>query len=66
MRLRSALAVPTNAISRYFVQQSQLTIHMTMAVFRVVALCSLVEVHRRFRGAFCLHSQGEDGGRKHL
>jgi hypothetical protein len=26
-----------------------------MAVFWVVAPCSLVEVHRRFRGVFCLH-----------
>jgi hypothetical protein len=26
----------------------------------------LVEVHRRFRGAYCLHYQGEDGGIKHL
>jgi hypothetical protein len=29
-----------------------------VAVFWVVALCSLVEVHRRFRGACCLHHQG--------
>jgi hypothetical protein len=31
---------------------------MRMAVFCVVALCSLVEVYRRFRGACCLHYQG--------
>jgi hypothetical protein len=30
-----------------------------MAVFWVVAPCSLVEVYRRFRGAYCLHHQGE-------
>jgi hypothetical protein len=30
-----------------------------MAVFWVVALCSLVKVYRRFRGACCLHYQGE-------
>jgi hypothetical protein len=30
-----------------------------MAIFWVVALCSLVEVYRRFRGAFCLHHQGD-------
>jgi hypothetical protein len=31
---------------------------MKMAVFWVVAPCSLVEVYRRFRGASCLHHQG--------
>jgi hypothetical protein len=30
-----------------------------MAVFWVVAPCSLVEVYRRFRGACCLHYQGD-------
>jgi hypothetical protein len=29
-----------------------------IAVFWVVAPCSLVEVHRRFRGTCCLHHQG--------
>jgi hypothetical protein len=33
---------------------------MKMAVYRVVAPCSLVEVYRRFRGACCLHHQGDD------
>jgi hypothetical protein len=38
-----------------------------MAVFRDVAPCSLVEVCRRFRGAFCLHHQNnDDGGNKNL
>jgi hypothetical protein len=31
-----------------------------MAVFWVVAPCSLVEVYRRFRGAYCLHHQGDE------
>jgi hypothetical protein len=31
-----------------------------MAVFWVVASCSLVEVYRRFRGACCLHNQGDE------
>jgi hypothetical protein len=31
---------------------------MKITVFRVVALCSLVEVDRRFRGTYCLHHQG--------
>jgi hypothetical protein len=30
-----------------------------ITVFRDVAQCSLVEVHRRFRGAYCLHHQGD-------
>jgi hypothetical protein len=32
---------------------------MKMAVFWVVAPCILIEVYRRFRGACCLHHQGE-------
>jgi hypothetical protein len=32
-----------------------------MAVFWVVAPCSLVEVYQRFRGPCCLHHQGTDG-----
>jgi hypothetical protein len=28
---------------------------MKMAVFWIVALCSLVEVYQRFRGTYCLH-----------
>jgi hypothetical protein len=40
---------------------------MKMAVFWVVAPCSLVEVHRRFRSACCLHHhKGDDGGSKDL
>jgi hypothetical protein len=50
---------------------------MKMAVFWVVARCNLVEVCRRFRGAYCLHHQGsewaarltyrcDDGGSKYL
>jgi hypothetical protein len=33
---------------------------MKMAVFWDVAPCSLVEVYRRFRGACCLHHQGDE------
>jgi hypothetical protein len=32
---------------------------MMIAVFWVVAPCSLVEVYRRFRGILCLHHQGD-------
>jgi hypothetical protein len=38
-----------------------------MAVFWVVAPCSLVEFYQRFRGPCCLHHQGDqpdDGGSK--
>jgi hypothetical protein len=33
---------------------------MKMAVFWVVAPCSLAEVYRHFRGACCLHHRGDD------
>jgi hypothetical protein len=33
---------------------------MKMAVFCIVAPCSLVEVYRHFRGACCLHHQGDE------
>jgi hypothetical protein len=36
------------------------TLHVKMTVFWVVALCSLVEVYKRFRGTCCLHHQGDD------
>jgi hypothetical protein len=36
-----------------------------MAVFWAVASCSLEDIDRRFRGAYCFHHQG-DGGRKLL
>jgi hypothetical protein len=32
---------------------------MQMTVFWVVVPCSLVKVYRRFRGACCLHHQGD-------
>jgi hypothetical protein len=31
-----------------------------MAVFWVVAQCSLVKVYQRFRGPCCLHHQGDE------
>jgi hypothetical protein len=34
---------------------------MKITDFWDVAPCSLVEVYRRFRGACCLHHQGDDG-----
>jgi hypothetical protein len=35
-----------------------MVVSMKMAVFWVVAPCSLVEVYKRFRGPCCLHHQG--------
>jgi hypothetical protein len=37
-----------------------------MAVFWVVAPCGLVEVHRRFRDACCLHRQDDRPEDSHL
>jgi hypothetical protein len=34
-----------------------------MAVFWVVAPCSLVEIYQRFRGPCCLHHQGDEAAR---
>jgi hypothetical protein len=34
-----------------------------MTVFWVVAPCSLLQVYRRFRGAFCLRHQGDEYAR---
>jgi hypothetical protein len=39
---------------------------MKMTAFWDIAPCSLIEVDRRFRGAYCVHHQGDDGGSKHL
>jgi hypothetical protein len=37
-----------------------------MAVLWVVAQCSLIEIYRRFRGAYFLHHRPDDGGSKEL
>jgi hypothetical protein len=36
-----------------------------MSIFWDVAPCSLVEIDRRFRGAYCLHHQGDVGPHTH-
>jgi hypothetical protein len=33
---------------------------MKVAVFKVVVPCRLAEVYQRFRGACCLHHQGDE------
>jgi hypothetical protein len=37
-----------------------------MPVFWDVTLRSVVEIERRFRGAYCLHIHGVEGGSKYL
>jgi hypothetical protein len=39
---------------------------MKIRAFWDVALCSLTEVHQRFRGAYGLHHGPDDGGSAHL
>jgi hypothetical protein len=34
--------------------------HKKVTVFRDVAPCSLLEIDRSFRGAYCLHHQGDE------
>jgi hypothetical protein len=47
-------------IWRSYIKICRHTAILKMAVFWVVAPCSLVEVYRRFRGACCRHYQGRD------
>jgi hypothetical protein len=48
-------------ILKHSVRTSKKTQHFTkMTAFRDIAPCSLVGVHRRFRGVYCLHHQGDD------
>jgi hypothetical protein len=39
---------------------------MKIIAFWYIVLCSLVEVDWRYRGAYCLHRQGDDGGSMHF
>jgi hypothetical protein len=39
---------------------------MKIIAFWDMAPCSLIKVDRRFRGAYCLHHQGDDGGNTRL
>jgi hypothetical protein len=40
--------------------------NMKVRAFWNRASCSLVEVDRSFRGMYCLHHQGNNGGSTHL
>jgi hypothetical protein len=51
-------------IFKYFCQflaiGKQQSVFKKIAVFWVVALCSLVEVYQSLKGACCLHHQGDE------
>jgi hypothetical protein len=51
-----------------FIERSlvKLTKNLKMAAIWDIATCSLVQVHRLFRGAYCLHHRPDDVGSKHL
>jgi hypothetical protein len=53
----------TMATAANFKFLAQTISKMKMAVFWVVAPCSLVEVYQRFRGPCCLHHQGDEAAR---
>jgi hypothetical protein len=40
--------------------------NVKITAFWDVAPCSVVEIGRRFKGAYCLHHQGDDGSSTHL
>jgi hypothetical protein len=48
-----------NLVWNFYIEIYQTNSWLKMAVFLVVAPCSLVDVYRRFRDAYCLHHQGD-------
>jgi hypothetical protein len=46
--------------SLHILRSEEFNIFSKIAVFWVVAPCSLVEVYQRFRGPCCLHHQGDE------
>jgi hypothetical protein len=48
------------AINVFEERVAAVAVSTKMAVFWVVAPCSLVEVYQRFRGPCCLHHQGDE------
>jgi hypothetical protein len=49
----------------WIVKQCELVDGLKMTVFWDVAPCSLAETDRHFRGVYCIHHQGDDGGSRH-
>jgi hypothetical protein len=47
------------SIFREVFEERAMNYKLKIAVFWVVAPCSLVEVYQRFRGPCCLHHQGD-------
>jgi hypothetical protein len=61
LQTRACSTLPYLEISKQLVSSEVFpTAIMKMKFFWNVALCSLVEVYRRFRGTCCLHHQGDD------
>jgi hypothetical protein len=63
-RLSHGMAYPNNTKLPV-----QIIVNMEMTAFWYLAPCSLVEIDRRFVGAYCFYHQGgrvNDGGSKHL
>jgi hypothetical protein len=58
--LKSLKNTKVNIANSYWKFVCQVTDISKMAVFWVVAPCSLVEVYQRFRGPCCLHHQGDE------
>jgi hypothetical protein len=58
----SQIAFPEDLLT---VVDNRRTMGMTITVIWDVALCSLVEIDRRFRGAYYLRDSPNDGDSKH-
>jgi hypothetical protein len=57
--------IPNSAINWEHADK-QSTSEVMIKVFWDVEPCSNVEVDRLFKGAYCLHHKGDDGGSTHL
>jgi uncharacterized membrane protein (DUF106 family) len=67
LKVNEELCRPVCSQTLYCVRFQVLTAaSMKMIAFWHIALCSLVVIDRRFRGAYCLHHHGDYGGSTHL
>jgi hypothetical protein len=62
---RNLASVPVKLFSR-LIYLKRKCITVKFRVFLDVAPCIHVEVDRRFRGAYCLYHQDDDGGSTYL
>jgi hypothetical protein len=60
VRMRVSRVTTVPAYSETVEFEVLTAVSTNMAVFWVVAPCSLVEVHQSFRGPCCLHHQGDE------